>query len=160
MQSNSPDSSAGEDSLEQARKKKRRNKTQLSMAEAMVQTAQILDQRERDAAKLNDDRQRETTRLNDQRERDLAEDAQEIQQLRFQAEMRQRNQHHELEMLRQQAILNQSQALIDQGKERLLRLRASIQRQINHTHAPNHQSMPGEGPNSDIDLDDLQEENQ
>ena len=48
------------------------------MAEAMVQEAQILDQRERDAAKLNDERQREITRLNDQRERDLAKDALEI----------------------------------------------------------------------------------
>lgn len=134
MRSNSSDSSERENS-QQARKK-RRNKTQLSMAEAMVQEAQILDQRERDAAKLNNERQREITRLNDQRERDLAKDAQEIQQLRFQAEMRQRDQHHELEMLRQQAILNQGQVVVDQGIERLLRLRASIQRQINHTSPP------------------------
>ena len=50
--------------------------------------------------------------------------------------MRQRDQHHELEMLRQQAILNQGQVVVDQGIERLLRLRASIQRQINHTSPP------------------------
>lgn len=73
--------------------------------------------------------------------------------------MRQRDQHHELEMLRQQVILNQSQVVIDQGKERLLRLRASIQRQINHTSTPDPQILPGEKPNSDIDLDDLQREN-
>ncbi len=76
------------------------------MPEAMVQEAQILDQRERDTAKLNDERQSESTQINDQRERDLAKDAHEIQQLRFQAEMRQRDQHHKLEMLTQQAILN------------------------------------------------------
>lgn len=72
--------------------------------------------------------------------------------------MRQRDQHHELEMLRQQAILNQGQAVIDQRKERLLRLWASIQCQINHTSIPDYRVLPGEKPNSDIDLDDLQEE--
>ena len=88
MRSNSSDSSKREN-LQQARKK-RRNKTQFSMAEAIVQEAQILDQCERDA-----------TKLNNQRERDLAKDLQEIQQLRFQAEMRQRDQYHKFEILRQ-----------------------------------------------------------
>ena len=69
------------------------------MADAMVQEAQILDQREKEAAWLNDEQQREITRLNDQREHDLAKDNCEIQQLQFQAEMRQRYQHHELAML-------------------------------------------------------------
>ncbi len=54
----------------------------------MVQEAQILDQREKNASKLNDERQRELTRINDQRERNLAKDAHEIHQPRFQAEMR------------------------------------------------------------------------
>ncbi len=52
--------------------------------------------------------------------------------------MRQRNQHYELEMLRQQAILNLGQVVIDQGKEKLLRLQVSIQRQINQTLTSNH----------------------
>ena len=65
------------------------------MPQAMVQEAKSLDQHERDAAKLNDERQRESTRINDQRERDLAKDAHEIQQLRFQAEMRQRDDFRE-----------------------------------------------------------------
>lgn len=136
----------------QQARKKRRNKTQLSMAEAIVLSAQILDKRERDAAKLKNERQREMTRLNDQRERerDHAKDAQEIQKLQFQAEMRRRDQHHELEMLRQQAILNQSQAVIDQGRERLLRLRANFQRQFNQTLTPSHRVLSGERPNSDI----------
>ncbi len=49
----------------QPARKTRLNKTQLSIPEAMVQETQILDQRERDAAKLNDERQRELTRIND-----------------------------------------------------------------------------------------------
>ena len=68
------------------------------------------------------------------------------------------NQHHELEMLRQQAILNQGQAVIDQGKERLLRFRASIQRQTNQTLTPHYRVLSGGNQNSDIDLDDLHEE--
>lgn len=48
------------------------------MVETMVQEAQILDQHERDAAKLNDERQHEITRLNDQHERNLTKDAQEV----------------------------------------------------------------------------------
>ncbi len=137
--SNSPDSFKRGNS--QPAHKKHRNKTQLSIPEAMVQEAQILDQRERDAAKLNDKRQRESTGINDQREHDLAKDAHGIQPLQFQVEMRQCDQHHELEMLRQQVILNQGQAVIDQGNKRLLQLRASIQRQINQTLIPNHRVL-------------------
>ena len=58
-------------------------------------------------------------------------------------------------MLRQQAILNQGQVVIDQGKERLFRLQVSIQCQINHISTPGHRILPKEKPNSDIDLDDL-----
>lgn len=50
--------------------------------------------------------------------------------------MRQRDQHHELAMLQQQAIINQEQAVIDQEKERLLRLWVNLQREINHLYAP------------------------
>ena len=53
-----------------------------------------MDQREKKAAKFNNERQSESTQINDQRELDLAKDAHEIQQLRFQAEMRQRDQHY------------------------------------------------------------------
>ncbi len=134
------------------------NKTQLSIPEAMVQEAQILDQGERNAAKLNDERQRELTRINDQFEGALAKDAHELQQLQFQAGMRQCDQHHELEMFRQQAILNQGQAVIAQWKEILHRLRASIHCQINQTFTLNHRLLSGGNPNSDIDLDDLHEE--
>ena len=59
-------------------RKKRRNQKQLSMADAMVQEAQILDQQKKEAAWLNDERQREITQLNDQRERDLARNNHEI----------------------------------------------------------------------------------
>lgn len=76
MRSNSSDSFEREN-LQQARKK-RCNKIPLSMVETMVQEAQILDQHERDAAKLNDERQHEITRLNDQHERNLTKDAQEV----------------------------------------------------------------------------------
>ena len=152
-----------ENLLKQTRKK-RRNQKQLSMADAMVQEAQILDQQEREAARLNDERQREITRLNDQRERDLARDNREIQQLQFQAEMRQRDQHHELAMLRQQAIINQGQAVIDQGKERLLRLWVNLQRQMNHLYIPHQNASLGaqeeveEDSQLGIDLNDLQED--
>ncbi len=61
-------------------------------------------------------------------------------------------------MLRQQAIFNQGQAVIDQRKERLLQLWASIQRQINQTLISNHRVLSGGNRNSDIDLDDLHEE--
>lgn len=44
------------------------------MPEAMLQEAQILDQRERNAAKLNDEQQYELTQINNQCERDLAKD--------------------------------------------------------------------------------------
>lgn len=64
------------------------------MAEAMVQEAQSLGQRGRGVAKLNGGRQRGMARLNGQRGRGLAKGAQKRQQLRFQAEMRQRDQHH------------------------------------------------------------------
>ena len=78
--------------------------------------------------------------------------------------MRQRDQHHELAMLRQQAIINQGQAVIDQGKERLLRLRANLQRQMNHLYAPHQSASLGvqedleEDSQLGIDLNDLQDD--
>lgn len=69
--------------------------------------------------------------------------------------MWQQDQHHELEMSQQQAVFNQIPAVIDQKRQILLRLQARIQCQINHTHAPNKEVLPGENPISDINLDDL-----
>lgn len=40
--------------------------------------------------------------------------------------------------LRQQAIINQGQTVINQGKKRLFRLRASLQCQMNHFYISNH----------------------
>lgn len=69
--------------------------------------------------------------------------------------MQQCDQHYELEMLRQQVILNQRQMVINQEKKRLLRLWTSIQCQINHIFILNPQVLPKEKRNCDINLDDL-----
>lgn len=42
------------------------------MAKILVQNAQILDQRERDATKLNNEQQRKITQLNNQHKYDFA----------------------------------------------------------------------------------------
>lgn len=69
--------------------------------------------------------------------------------------MWQQNQHHELEMLRQQAIFNEDQPIVDQGKKRLLCLQASIERKLNHFLNSNR----FEKQNSDINLNDIQKDN-
>lgn len=58
-------------------------------------------------------------------------------------------------MLRQQPILNRSQAAIDQGEREITSTPSQYSTPIYYTHAPNHQVLPGEEPNSEIDLDDL-----
>ena len=67
-------------------------------------------------------------------------------------------------MLRQQAIINQGQAVIDQGKKRLLRLQVNLQRQMNHLYTPHQNALSGaqeeveEDSQLGIDLNDLQED--
>lgn len=57
-------------------------------------------------------------------------------------------------MLRQQAIFNEGQPIVDQGKKRLLCLQASIERKLNQFLNSNRL----EKQNSDINLNDIQKD--
>lgn len=94
--------------------KKRSKNSKLSMAEAMAEESRLNHLRVTEQAKIDKEQAKE-----DRDER------------REQAEYdrRQRDQHHAMEMARQQAILNQGELNILQTRERVLRLQMNMQKQ-------------------------------
>ncbi|MCJ1347617.1 hypothetical protein MMC31_005845 [Peltigera leucophlebia] len=98
------------------RDKKRVRGSKLSMAEAMAEETRLNHQRLMENAKDN---------------REQAKEDREERREQVEYDRRQRDQHHEMEMARHQAILNQ-------GEEKLLRLRMSLQRSKGHSSKRNN----------------------
>ena len=73
----------------------------------------------------------EQARIDDTRTRELAQEERAERQQRFKAEQKQRDQHHEVEMARQQAILNQGEIMILQARERLLHMERGMHKTSN-----------------------------
>lgn len=96
------------------RAKKRSENSKRSMTEAMAEETKLDHIRLTEKAKIDEEQAKK-----DRKER------------REQAEYdrRQRDQHHAMEMARQQAILNQGELMILQSRERILRLQLNLQRQ-------------------------------
>lgn len=86
----------------------------------------------------------EETRLNHQRQMELAKDNREQAKLdreerreQIEFDRRQRDQHHEMEMARHQAVINQRELALMREKEKILRLKVSLQRSKEHSSKKN-----------------------